>query len=53
MLAIKIQIYICAGHVILRLRRPMYLINSTIYVENGDGETIGEVGGAQHDFHIE
>ena len=32
-----------AGSVVLRLRRPAYLINSTIYIENGDGEVIGEV----------
>ena len=34
----------CAGgQVIFRVRRPMYLINSTIYVEDGEGNTIGEV----------
>ena len=33
----------CAGsQVIFRVRRPMYLINSTIYVEDGDGTTIVE-----------
>lgn len=29
--------------VIFRVRRPMYLINSTIIVEDGEGNAIGEV----------
>ena len=29
--------------VIFRVRRPMYLINSTIIVEDGEGNEIGEV----------
>ena len=34
----------CTGEqVIFRVRRPMYLINSTIYVEDGEGNVIGEV----------
>ena len=35
---------LCAGRqIIFRVRRPMYLINSTIYVEDGEGNTVGEV----------
>ena len=29
--------------IIFRVRRPMYLINSTIIVEDGEGNEIGEV----------
>lgn len=36
-------------NIIFRLRRPMYLINSTIYVEDGQGNTLGEV---QQTFHL-
>ena len=37
----------CAGsQVIFRVRRPMYLINSTIIVEDGEGNTVGEVSTA-------
>ncbi|KAL4433405.1 hypothetical protein ABPG77_010258 [Micractinium sp. CCAP 211/92] len=31
------------GQVIFRMRRPMYLINSSIYVEDGAGNVVGEV----------
>jgi hypothetical protein len=35
----------CSGsQVIFRVRRPMYLINSTIFVEDGEGNVVGEVG---------
>lgn len=29
--------------VIFRIRRPMYLISSTMYVEDGEGNTTGEI----------
>ncbi|KAL4451629.1 hypothetical protein ABPG75_007291 [Micractinium tetrahymenae] len=31
------------GQVIFRMRRPMYLINSSIFVEDGAGNVVGEV----------
>ncbi len=34
---------------IFRVRRPFYWINSTIFVENGAGEVIGEV---HQRFHL-
>ena len=37
------------GQVVLRLRRPMYFVNSTIYVEDAEGEVIGEV---RQRFHL-
>ena len=41
--------FVFAGQVILKLRRPMYLINSTIYVEDGEGNVVGEV---RQRFHV-
>lgn len=35
--------------IIFRLRRPMYLINSTMYVEDGEGQRIGEI---QQRWHL-
>ena len=35
--------------VIFRLRRPMYLISSTMYIEDGSGERVGEV---QQSWHL-
>eukprot|EP01135_Chromosphaera_perkinsii_P007001 Nk52_evm2s659 gene=Nk52_evmTU2s659 len=32
-----------AGNVVLRIKRPVYLVNSTISIENAEGEVIGEV----------
>jgi hypothetical protein len=37
------------NQVIFRLRRPAYLINSTIYIEDGEGNRIGEV---QQRWHL-
>eukprot|EP01025_Chloroclados_australasicus_P055600 TRINITY_DN6776_c0_g2_i12.p1 TRINITY_DN6776_c0_g2~~TRINITY_DN6776_c0_g2_i12.p1 ORF type:complete len:483 (+),score=71.66 TRINITY_DN6776_c0_g2_i12:2459-3907(+) len=37
------------SQVIFRVRRPMYLINSSMYVEDGEGNTIGEI---QQRFHL-
>ena len=34
---------------IFRVRRPMYLINSTIFVEDGEGNVVGEV---RQNFHV-
>lgn len=37
------------SQVIFRVRRPFYFINSSIYVEDGEGNTIGEV---QQQWHL-
>lgn len=39
----KADILDLAGNVLLRVRRPFYFINSTITVEDGEGQRIGEV----------
>jgi hypothetical protein len=31
------------SQVIFKLRRPVYLINSTMYIEDGEGNTLGEI----------
>jgi uncharacterized protein YxjI len=36
--------------IIFKLRRPFYLINSTMYIEDGDGNVIGEVLQRWHPF---
>lgn len=36
------------SQVIFRVRRPVYLINSTIYVEDGEGNVVGEVRASEH-----
>ena len=37
------------SQIIFRVRRPFYFINSSIYVEDGEGSTIGEV---QQRWHL-
>ncbi|KAL4856200.1 putative AAA domain-containing protein [Chlorella vulgaris] len=37
------------GQVIFRMRRPFYLINSTMYIEDGAGNVVGEV---QQRWHL-
>ena len=37
------------SQVIFRVRRPFYFINSSIFVEDGEGNTIGEV---QQRWHL-
>ncbi|KAG2502141.1 hypothetical protein HYH03_000629 [Edaphochlamys debaryana] len=37
------------SQVLFRLRRPAYLVNSTMYVEDGEGNTLGEI---QQRWHL-
>ena len=44
-----IDVIAAGSQVIFRVRRPFYFINSSIYVEDGEGNTIGEV---QQRWHL-
>lgn len=41
--------YTAGSQVIFRVRRPFYFINSSIFVEDGEGNTMGEV---QQRWHL-
>ena len=53
-LGLRVKPYSCGalltgGQVIFKVRRPFYFINSSIFVEDGEGKTIGEV---QQRWHL-
>eukprot|EP00126_Sphaerothecum_destruens_P015229 Sdes_comp9162_c0_seq1m631 len=41
-------IFDVSGNIVLRVKRPVYLLNSTITIENAEGEIIGEVFQSWH-----